>query len=176
MQYSLGNVIDIILALLFLIAVFRGWRIGLALKVGHLVSLIAAGIVAGVVAGAMKFGVYEQFIRPYLEERAGSEAASGMSVLGESISYYLLFGIIFAVALLVFRQLTSILKLVDKIPVIGTLNKAGGAVIGFLVQFLFLYILGRILFGIFPMQLWEERGLTKEIINQTYLLQAFVPK
>lgn len=181
MKYDIANVMDIVLALLFLVAICRGWRIGLAMKAGHLAALVGAGILAGVVANMLKTTVSSQWVAPYLEKRAGEKIASldgldeGISLVAENMAYYLLFGVIFVVALAVLRHVVGVLKLVDYIPVVGTLNKLGGAVIGFVAEFIFFFILGRVLFGLIPMESWAQIGLTREMIEKSYLLQAFVP-
>ncbi len=181
MNYHLANVIDIVLAVLFLVAICRGWCIGLAMKVGHLAALVGSGILAGLVANVLKTTVSSRLVLPYLEKRAGEELASmdgleeGISLVAENMAYYLLFGVIFAVALVVLHRVVGVLKLVDYIPVVGTLNKLGGAVIGFVVEFIFFFILGRVLFGLIPMESWAQIGLTAEMIEKSYLLQAFVP-
>lgn len=147
MKFDIANVIDIVLAVLFLVAICRGWRIGLVVKAGHLAALVGASILAGAVTNLLK----------------------------TTVSGYLLFGVVFVVALVVLYRMVGVLKLVDYIPVVGTLNKLGGAVIGFVVEFIFFFILGRILFGLIPMDSWAQIGLTGEMIEKSYLLQAFVP-
>lgn len=181
MKFDIANVIDIVLAVLFLVAICRGWRIGLVMKVGHLAALVGASVLAGVVANLLKATVSSQWVVPYLERRAGEKLASmdgldeGISFMAENMAYYLLFGVIFVVALMVLHHVVGVLKLVDYIPVVGTLNKLGGAVIGFVVEFVFFFILGRVLFGLIPMDSWAQIGLTGEMIEKSYLLQAFVP-
>lgn len=181
MKMNLANGIDIVLAVLFLVAVCRGWHIGLAMKVGNLAAMVGASITAGLGANLLKATVSRQWILPYLEQQAGKDfpgfrdVEQGISLVAENIAYYLLFGIIFVVAVVVFHHIVRVLKLVDYIPVVGTLNKAGGALAGFLVEFIFFFILGRILFGLIPMESWAQMGLTEEVIEAGYLLRAFVP-
>ncbi len=181
MKYHVANVIDIVLAVLFLVAIFRGWRTGLVMKVGHLAALVGSCILAGLVANILKTTVSSQWVVPYLERRAGEKLGSldgledGISFVAENMAYYLLFGVIFVVALVVLHRVVGVLKRVDYIPVVGALNKFGGAVIGFVAEFVFFFILGRILFGLIPMESWAQIGLTPEMIEKSYLLQAFVP-
>lgn len=181
MKLDIVNVIDIVLALMFLVAICRGWHVGLVMKLGHLAALVGAGILAGVAAGILKTSVSSQWLVPYLERQAGEDLASmdglgeGISLVAENMAYYLLFGVIFVVALVVLHRVVGVLKLVDYIPVVGALNKFGGAVIGFVAEFVFFFILGRILFGLIPMESWAQIGLAGEMIEKSYLLQAFVP-
>jgi len=181
MKLDVADVIDFVLAVLFLVAICRGWHTGLAMKAGHLAALAGAGILAGVAANILKTAVSSQWVVPYLEKQAGEKLAAvdgleeGISLAAENIAYHLLFGVIFVVALIVLRHIVGVLKLVDYIPVVGTLNKFGGAVIGFVAEFIFFFILGRILFGLIPMESWVQMGLTGEMIEGSYLLQAFVP-
>ena len=75
----------------------------------------------------------------------------------------------------IFRKLIKVLKIVDHIPVIGFLNKAGGAVAGFLVDFIIIYVICSFLFTIVPAAVWTEIGLTGAVIKNTILLSIFVP-
>ena len=181
MKFDMANVIDIVLAVLFLVAICRGWHIGLAMKAGHLAALIGAGILANVGANILKTTVSSRWVLPYLEEQAKEGLYSvkgveqGISLAAENIAYYIIFGIIFAVADIVLHHIVGMLKLVDYIPVVGTLNKLGGAVAGFLVEVIFFFILGRVLFSLIPMESWAQMGLTREMIDASYLLRAFVP-
>lgn len=180
MEWNAANVMDILLALIFLAAVCRGWHTGLVLKAGHLAAVVGASVIAGTAAGLLKGIVSSKWLIPFLIEKAESlpvaaELNKGVSVASEDIAFYLLFSIFFVIALLLLNRVVRLLKLVDHIPVVGTLNKAGGALVGFLVDFIFLFILGRVLFGVVPWEAWEQIGLTREMVASSYLLRAFVP-
>lgn len=141
MYLTVGNILDIILAVFFLLAVIRGWYIGLVMRVAHLAVVIVSVAVA--------------------------------YALAHMIGVMPLFGIFFIIAVVILNQVVKVVKLVEWIPVVGTLNKAGGAVLGFVLAFVVCYILFHFLFETIPQEVWEQWGLTKEVIAKTYLLQAF---
>lgn len=175
----MATTIDLVMAVLFLVAILRGWHIGLAVRAGHLAAMIAAGVLAHAAANILKTGVGRQWVLPWMEGQAGLPVKGleqGIEMAADHVAYYLLFSLIFTAALIVFYQLVRVLKLVDRIPVVGTLNKLGGALLGFLVEFLFFLILGMVLFGLIPADAWNRIGLTREAIEGSYLLRAFVPQ
>lgn len=53
MEMTQGMILDIIIAVYFLLAFVRGWYVGLALKAAHLAALVAAGILSRIFAGAI---------------------------------------------------------------------------------------------------------------------------
>lgn len=181
MKLNAANVIDIVLAVIFLLSIIRGWRTGFALKAGHLAAVVGASVIAGTAAGLLKNVVSSKWLLPYLERQAGKylhfggKMEQGVSIASENVAFYLLFSLFFAIALILLHRLVRGLKIVDYIPVVGTLNKAAGALVGFLADFIILFILGRILFGVVPMDAWAQIGLTREMIESSYLLCAFVP-
>ena len=64
-------------------------------------------------------------------------------------------------------------EFMQNIPVIGKINKAGGAIVGFLITFIILYVVGNALFTLLPQTMLDGWGFTKEAIAKTYLLQIF---
>lgn len=141
MYLTVGNILDIILAVFFLLAVIRGWYIGLAMRVAHLAVVIASVVVA--------------------------------YVLAHMLGVMPLFGMFFIIAVVILNQVAKVVKVVEWIPVVGTLNKAGGAILGFVLAFVVCYVLFRFLFETIPQEIWNQWGLTEEVIAKTYLLQAF---
>lgn len=83
-------------------------------------------------------------------------------------------GFFFVIAFTIFWKVAKLVKIVDWIPVVGTLDRLGGAVVGFCMAFLICYTLFQILGTIVPQKVWNEWGLTKEVVDKTYLLQAFL--
>lgn len=83
-------------------------------------------------------------------------------------------GVFFVIAFAVFWKIAKIVKIVDWIPVVGTLDKFGGAVAGFCTAFLVCYFLFFFLGTVIPQRVWNGWGLTQEVVDKTYLLQAFL--
>jgi hypothetical protein len=85
-----------------------------------------------------------------------------------------LYGVFFVICVVALNQLAKVVRLVDWIPVIGTINKAGGAVLGFVLAFVVCTILFGFACAVIPAEWWRQWGLTQEVIDNTYLLQAFM--
>lgn len=176
---NVGQIADLIIAIFFLYGIIRGWFIGLAVKVGHLIALIAASItahIAGVFLGNL---IGESLILPYLEKHMNGLAAAwivgkGAAAFAGQIAYSVLFLLVFLIALLLFNHLVHILKIVDRIPVVGTLNKFGGALLGLVTEFIIIYILCAVIFTFVPQSSMDQIGLTQAMIRETYFLQFFV--
>lgn len=175
---NIGQIFDIILVVLFLIGIIRGWIIGLAVKVGHVIALVASCLAAHIAGILLKDTVGELFIQPILKGREDGIFAvqivkNGIKGFSASLAYDLIFLVVLIVALLVFNFAVQLLKIVDRIPVVGTLNKFGGALLGLVTEFIVIYILFAVVFTLVPQSTFDKIGLTKEIIRETKLLQFF---
>jgi hypothetical protein len=86
-----------------------------------------------------------------------------------------IFSLSFALLQFVFANVIRTLKLVDRLPIIGRLDKLGGAVLGFFWVFLLCLFLGNIFFTYVPEGLRHLWGFTDRAVENTVLLNAFVP-
>lgn len=181
MPMDIGMILDVIILGLLVFSVIRGWYVGFVIKIGHVVALIAAGVCAGMIGefGKKAVGIY--VLMPVFKEKIEVSVVSaelvekGAEAVCQNLAFYLLYAISFIVLFIVFMHLVNLLKIVDKIPVIGTLNKIGGLFAGFVAELIVLYLTGMILFGILPMSMWNHLGITQEVIEGTNLLRLFVP-
>ena len=177
---NIGQIMDMVIVCFFLFGIIRGWFVGLAVKVGHLIALIAAMISAHLAASVSKSILSEKVILPFLEEKTGGLTKimqvldKGAAFLADQIAYDLVFTVVFFIALLIFNHLVHILKIVDRIPVVGTLNKFGGALIGFVTEFILVYIICAVFFTFAPQSALDSIGLTQAVIRETSLLQFFI--
>lgn len=137
--------IDILIAIILIGSVILGYMTGLVMKIAHLVSLFASYIIAVVVTRFFPL----QIARP------------------------MVFSVVFLISLVILRQLVGILKIVDHIPVAGTINHIGGAIAGFLLNFIIIYIICSIFFVTVPKELLDSWGLTESAIESSILLKAF---
>lgn len=180
MQVSVVTVVDIVMLISILFAVLRGWHIGLAMKLGHLIAIVASCIIAHFAATILKVSIGNTVVLPMIKDNAGEAFASlpfatdGMEFVAQGIAYYFLYAIIFIIAMIILSQAIKVLKIVDHIPVIGLVNKLGGAVIGFFIEFIVFYIICAFIFNLTPQTTLDSWGFTKEAIEKTYVLQAFV--
>ncbi len=175
---NIGQIIDIVLGVIFLIGIIRGWVVGLAVKVGHVIALVGSWLAAHVTAFFLKDFVGKMFIRPFLKgHKDGFFAAqivkNGLKAVSSAIAYNLIFIVVFVIAILVLNFVVQILKIVDRIPVVGTLNKCGGALLGLVTEFIIIYIIFVIVFTLVPQASFDKIGLTKEVIRETKLLSFF---
>lgn len=181
MPMDIGLIIDVIIFGLLFFSIIRGWHVGFVIKIGHVVALIAAGICAGVIGEFCKKVVGIYVIMPVFKEKIEVSVVSAelveksVEAVCQNLAYYLVYAISFIILIIVFMKLVNLLKIVDKIPVIGTLNKIGGLLAGFVAEVIVLYLVGMILFGLFPMSMWNDLGLTREVIEGTMFLKRFVP-
>lgn len=179
MQISIVAIVDIILIVSLLFAVIKGWHIGLAMRLAHFVALVVSCVIANLCAASLKTYVGNNWIVPLMQQKAGNTvstlpyAQNGMELAAQGIAYYLLYAVAFTIAMVILGRLISLLHIVDHIPVIGKINKAGGAIVGFLITFIILYVVGNALFTLLPQTMLDGWGFTKEAIAKTYLLQIF---
>ncbi len=140
----------IIVIIIFLIAIFRGWRRGLLRLLFSLVSIVVLiwlfSALNPYISSFIKehTGLYE-WIEERCTQRIGDQFSSGLSFLTDSVASttadWILKGIIFLVtfiiALIIVMIIFRLLKLVNKVPILGKVNKilglVGGAVEGYIV-------------------------------------------
>lgn len=176
MSLTLDKWLDIVVLLIMALAVWRGWSQGMVMKLAQLGTVIAACIIAGILAGMFKGKLGSGLILPVFQEKMPlsgiweREIASAADNFAWGIVYF----VSFLAALLAFRHLIKVFNVVGHIPVIGTLNRLLGAMIGFTVAFILLYVAGSLVFRMIPQATTEEWGLTEEIIEKTYLFKVFV--
>lgn len=88
----------------------------------------------------------------------------------------IVFVVAFIVLSLICRYLVQVLRLVDKLPVVGTLDKFGGAVVGFVVAFIVLYFVINLFFDIVPQSTLDGMGWTKEAVQKTMFIKGFLKR
>lgn len=180
MQLSVGHAIDFIMAICFAIAIVRGWKEGLLIKLAHLAALVVSCAIAHGVATMLKSSIGSKVILPMIEESAGKEALSipyakkGITFVADTLAYYLISIVCFFIALFILFQIIKLLHIVDYVPFVGKVNKIGGTAISFLTQVLFLYIICMVIFNVVPQDTLNQWGLSEEVISNTYILKAFV--
>ena len=176
MSLTLDKGLDICILLMMALAVWRGWSQGLVMKAAQLGVLISACIIASVSANLLKSKLGSGLILPLFQEKIPlsgvfeEEIASAADNFAWGIVYF----VSFLIALLVLRHVVKILNLVEHIPVLGTINRLGGAIVGFTVAFVLLYVVCSLLFRMLPQTTMDEWGLTEEVIEKTHIFRVFV--
>lgn len=150
------------------------------MTIARILAMVVSYLGAMFIAGALKVPVADRLFEGFmsrqavdgmftgLAEKAVLEAARGMA-------YSLLFFIAFVVLQFLLFRVIKALKLVDYVPVVGKLNKLGGALLGFLWVFLLCFLIGNVFFTYVPKQVQKEWGFTNKAVERTVLLQSFRP-
>lgn len=128
-----------------MVSIVSGWHQGLVMKVASLIVVVISYVFSGMLS---------KMISPYIAELITQQISpdiqfvkGGILSVTEAFSYTVIFMLIFFVVRYFFRRLIKIFKLIDHIPVIGFVNKVGGAVAGFLVDFMIIYVICMFLFS-----------------------------
>ena len=144
--HSLLSGLDILTAIILLVAVLSGLATGLVVKLGQIVAVIGSYVIAAVLASYVGLGIEIVFV------------------------------VAFIVLSIICRYLVQVLRLVDKLPVVGTLDKFGGAVVGFVVAFIVLYFVINLFFDIVPQSTLDGMGWTKEAVQKTMFIKGFLKR
>ncbi|WP_406589107.1 CvpA family protein [Bacillus atrophaeus] len=167
--------IDIIILILLLMGTFMGLRRGFILQFIYLTSFILSIAFAALfyknVAPNLKW-------IPAPDFTGGQEALSFFSGNLETAYYNAIaFVILFIMAKILLRIIGSFLNIVASIPVIKQINKALGAVLGFLEIYLFTFVLLYVA-SVLPVdavqQMMGQSSLANVIIHHTPYLSGLV--
>lgn len=177
---KITEILDVVIGILFLVSVLVGYHRGLVLTVARIVAMVAAYVGARCVAVLGSGVLGQQVLLPILKQKLEENSLGGLvetavTDAAEGVAYSILFFIAFIVLEFVLLHLANSLKLIDHIPVVGKLNKIGGAVVGFFWVFLLLLLFGNVFFTFMPVEMQRSMGFTKKAIKQTVLFQVFVP-
>lgn len=180
MRMTVVNITDIVIGILFLTTIFAGYRRGLAFTIARLAAMVVSYIAAGLIADHLKAGVASSVLLPLLQGRqSGGTLASLTQPLiqdtAQEFAYALLFFVAFGVIHFILMRCLVLLKVIDHIPVVGKVNKWGGAIAGFLWIFLLCLLAGKIFFAGVPVQIQEAMGYTQQALHESVLVQVFVP-
>ena len=69
MQISIVAIVDIILIVSLLFALIKGWHIGLAMRLAHLIALVISCVVANLCAASLKAYVSNSWIVPLMHTK-----------------------------------------------------------------------------------------------------------
>ncbi|HLR08356.1 MAG TPA: CvpA family protein [Bacillota bacterium] len=167
--------VDIILFLLLIFGLLMGLKRGFILQVLHLTGFIIAFVVAVLYYDqlASKLSLWI----PYPELSNDSAWAVFLNALPLETAFYnaISFALIFFVAKLALQLIASMLDFVASLPVLNSLNRILGAVLGFLEVYLIIFIVLSIL-ALTPaenVQAWiADSPLALFIIEHTPYLSA----
>lgn len=180
MPMPVTTMLDYGIGILLIVSVIIGYHRGLVLTIARVIALAVSYVGAGMTANILKGSVGHLIASSLLEKQTadsmlGALAQPALEAAAEGIAYSVLFFIAFFVLELVLMHLVNVLKVVDHIPVVGKINKLGGAVVGFFWVFLILLLLGNVFFTYIPKEVQHQMGFTRKAVKETVLLNVFVP-
>ncbi len=175
-----AQILDVVLGIFFLLSVLVGYHRGLIVTLARVAAVAGAYMGAVLAATGLKSVLAESLLLPLLERQTGGSvfvgfAGQALREAAEGIAYSLVFFIAFAILQFILFRLAGGLKTVDKIPVVGGLDKLGGAVLGFCWIFFLCLLLGNVFFTYVPKELRRDMGLGNKVVKKTVLLSVFVP-
>lgn len=127
-----------------LIATISGLISGLIEKIIHVVSAVAAYFLATIIASHAKSQSWLVYI----------------------ISFFVIFA--------AFQFLGKLVKMVDKIRIIGWIDHIGGALAGFVGAFVVIFVLVNLVFGMMPEAILSSIHLGHADVSQTIFLKYFI--
>ena len=143
--HSVLTGLDFVIAIILLVAILNGLTTGLIMKLGQVAAVVFSYALAAVLSS--QAGIAQPFV----------------------------FVPAFIVLSIACHCLVQALQLVDKIPVVATLDKFGGAVANFVVVFTVIYFVVNLLFGgLIPQSTLDDMGWTKEALNKTMFISSLL--
>ncbi|MBU5434890.1 CvpA family protein [Pseudoflavonifractor sp. MSJ-37] len=98
---------------------------------------------------------------------AADTAARAAASMAQALAYRILFSLSFALILLLWGILSHALDLMTRLPVLHSLNQAGGALLGLLEALLILFVVAWLLQSLGQL-------IPEETVEQTYLLRLLM--
>ena len=189
---------DAALAALILFVVIRSVRRGFVSSFIHLLGVAASCIVAALTAGKAAAWLYDGYLaerveqsvsdslREKLEAFAGLldridptdtiSAAAGDAVRTMAVSLLTMvaFLIIFLLAMLIVRALVKLARSVNRVPVVGGINRLLGGTLGAAEAFLLCYLIGMAATVLISFSENRWGWLNTAVVQKTYLLNWFI--
>ena len=177
------EMIDMVIGILLVVSLIWGYCTGLVMTIARILVTVVSYIGAGIAAkegkewaGKLLLSSILNGEKSELTESLGELAKPLLQETAEGLAYSLLFFVAFFVIQIVLMQVIKVLKIVDYIPVVGKVNKLGGAIAGFIWMFVVVLLVSNVFFTYVPKEARKELGITKKAAKETVLFQAFVPK
>lgn len=134
-QLSWINTLNILILVIVVWTMVKSTKQGLLLGLVYLLRMIVALIFAMVLAGPLA----EVF--PLLNFHSGSTAPLIAQLLSVQASRPIWFVIVFVVVLIISKLLELVIKFIEHTPIVGSLNRAGGVVLGVIITWFQLILL-----------------------------------
>lgn len=148
------NIIELIILIWIMCALFNGYSKGVVLKLAHLVVIVIS------VAASYTIAVN-------ITKHIKSDFTSG-------ITFFVGFLVAFIVIDLILRHFINVMKIIDDVPVVGMINHILGAIVGGAIAIAVIFVICNIAFDVIPHKLLVMCGLTKKAVKRSILLSLFV--
>ena len=189
---------DAALAALILFVVIRSVRRGFVSSFIHLLGVAASCIVAALTAGKAAAWLYDGYLAERVEQsvsdslREKLEAFAGLldridptdtisaaagdagRTMAVSLLTMVAFLIIFLLAMLIVRALVKLARSVNRVPVVGGINRLLGGVLGAAEAFLLCYLIGMAATVLISFSENRWGWLNTAVVQKTYLLNWFI--
>lgn len=172
--------LDILTLLMIAFGIFNGWRLGLLNTILSLARYVLSIFVARLISPQItEFIVSQTKIGDWVDKLVGdminnameSELAGGFisGVASETIINLICFAIIFFISVILLTKLMKIGLAINKIPLIGGINKFGGMIAGLVKSFILIFIILSFTYFLVNFAGKDQLG---EKIEQTILVDA----
>ena len=168
------EILDVLLLLVIIFCIFNGWRQGLIIAVFNVVGYIFSIYVARIFAPKIteylltntEISVYiESILSGFMGDINALDLGTGIisGFASNTILNLIAFGVVFAVSSIIISTIKKLLRGINRIPVIGKLNRIGGAVVGVGNAILIAFIV--LAFTYFIATTTDNKELSKTIEN-----------
>lgn len=164
--------IDILIAVLLIGSVISGYMTGLVARAAQLAAVVASYVIATVIA-KMFSSQLGSFIYGKIPATPVISAGEVAADAAGSMAYSIIFAVVLIIAAVVLGHLAGVFKIASHLPVIGKLDRLGGAIAGFITSFIIIYLLSCIFFAFVPQETLAGWGITEETVQDSLLLKAF---
>lgn len=168
------KILDILLLLVIIFCIFNGWRQGLIIAVFNIVGYIfsiymarafAPKITAYLITNTEISKYIETILSSFIGDINALDLGTGIisGVASNTILNLIAFGLIFAMSGIIISIIKRFLSGINRIPVIGKLNRIGGAIIGIGNALILTFIV--LAFTYFIATTTDNKELSKAIEN-----------
>lgn len=166
------KIIDIVIAVLLIASVITGYITGFVMKIANLAVLVASYFIASIIANMLSPQL-EDYINGQVSQTPAAFAGGIMADTAGNITHNIVFSVVLVLSFVILHHVASVLKVTSHIPVIGKIDHICGAVAGFFIDFIVIFIICSIFFSVVPKETLNDMGLTKEAIEDSVLLHIF---
>ena len=175
---------DLALAALILYVMIRSIGRGFVSSFIHLLGLAAACIVAALLSGKAAAWLYDGYLAERLQtalldridptDTISAAAGDALRTVMVAFLTMVAFLIIFLLAMLIVRALAKLTRNVNRVPVVGGVNRVLGGVLGAAEAFLLCYLLGMAVTVLITISENRWGWLNTAVVQQSTLLNWFV--